>query len=264
MKKECFIFDFSLNRALKQISDYSINLDPEVNEPKKQIEKLIQFLPVLAYQGGNMDEIDADKILDFSISSTTATLLAKQWKSNVLINIDNATLTRLLNSTKAIEAISKIEEFRTIKKDIETIISKSQAIRDIKKEASDKNLSNDEKKELKETQKEYRSLREKYRAKLIKLITRIPVFMYLTDYREQCLKDVILKLEPKLFKKVTGIEISDFELLVSLELFNNSLMNEVIWNFRRYEDTSLEYTGINKQNNKSIGGWDKVKTNDDK
>lgn len=264
MKKECFIFDFSLNRALKQISDYSINLDPEVNEPKKQIEKLIQFLPVLAYQGGNMDEIDADKILDFSISSTTATLLAKHWKSNVLINIDNATLTRLLNNTRAIEAISKIEEFRTIKKDIETIISKSQAIRDIKKEASDKNLSNDEKKELKEKQKEYRSLREKYRAKLIKLITRIPVFMYLTDYREQCLKDVILKLEPKLFKKVTGIEISDFELLVSLELFNNSLMNEAIWNFRGYEDTSLEYTGINKQNNKSIGGWDKVKTNDDK
>lgn len=264
MKKECFIFDFSLNRALKQISDYSINLDPEVNEPKKQIEKLIQFLPVLAYQGGNMDEIDADKILDFSISSTTATLLAKQWKSNVLINIDNATLTRLLNSTKAIEAISKIEEFRTIKKDIETIISKSQAIRDIKKEASDKNLSNDEKKELKETQKEYRSLREKYRAKLIKLITRIPVFMYLTDYREQCLKDVILKLEPALFKKVTGIEISDFELLVSLELFNNSLMNEAIWNFRGYEDKSLEYTGINKQNNNSVGGWDKVKTNDDK
>jgi len=52
--------------------------------------------------------------------------------------------------------------------------------------------------------------------------------MYLTDYREQCLKDVILKLEPKLFKKVTGIEISDFELLVSLELFNNPLMNEAI------------------------------------
>lgn len=182
----------------------------------------------------------------------------------MLINIDNATLTRLLNSTKAIEAISKIEEFRTIKKDIETIISKSQAIRDIKKEASDKNLSNDEKKELKETQKEYRSLREKYRSKLIKLITRIPVFMYLTDYREQCLKDVILKLEPALFKKVTGIEISDFELLVSLELFNNSLMNEAIWNFRGYEDKSLEYTGINKQNNNSVGGWDKVKTNDDK
>lgn len=88
--------------------------------------------------------------------------------------------------------------------------------------------------------------------------------MYLTDYREQCLKDVILKLEPKLFKKVTGIEISDFELLVSLELFNNPLMNEAIWKFRRYEDTSLEYTGINKQNNKNIGGWDIVKTNDDK
>ena len=31
--------------------------------------------------------------------------------------------------------------------------------------------------------------------------TRIPVFMYLTDYRERSLKDIILKLEPDLFTK---------------------------------------------------------------
>ena len=61
--------------------------------------------------------------------------------------------------------------------------------------------------------------------KLQKLSTRIPVFMYLTDYREQTLKDVITQLEPALFKKVTGLSIKDFELLLTLGVFNSSLMN---------------------------------------
>jgi hypothetical protein len=36
--------------------------------------------------------------------------------------------------------------------------------------------------------------------------------MYLTDYRERSLKDVITQLEPALFKKVTGLDVKDFEL----------------------------------------------------
>ena len=41
--------------------------------------------------------------------------------------------------------------------------------------------------------------------------------MYLTDFRESTLKEVITQIETGLFKKVTGLEIQDFELLVSLE-----------------------------------------------
>jgi len=81
---------------------------------------------------------------------------------------------------------------------------------------------------------------------LIKFATRIPIFMYLTDFREACLKDVITQLEPGLFKRVTGLTVKDFELLVSLGLFNDSEMNSAVYYFRRYEDASLEYAGINK------------------
>lgn len=70
--------------------------------------------------------------------------------------------------------------------------------------------------------------------------------MYLTDYREYSLKDVITQLEPNLFRKVTGLTVKDFEMLVSIGLFNDSLMNEAVYNFKRYEDASLEYTGIEK------------------
>ena len=66
-----------------------------------------------------------------------------------------------------------------------------------------------------------------------KFATRIPVFMYLTDYREQCLKDVITQLEPALFKKVTGLAVEDFDLLVSIGVFNGAIMNDAIFKFKR-------------------------------
>lgn len=117
-----------------------------------------------------------------------------------------------------------------------------------------------EKKELSEEEKEYKSKRKMIQEKLIKFATRIPVFMYLTDYRERSLKDVITQLEPGLFKKVTGLSVKDFELLVSLGVFNSALMNDAVYKFKRYEDASLEYTGINKHAGKDIGLFDTVIT----
>ena len=38
--------------------------------------------------------------------------------------------------------------------------------------------------------------------------------------------------------------LDDFELLVSLGVFNASHMNQAVFAFRRYEDASLSYTGI--------------------
>jgi hypothetical protein len=55
---------------------------------------------------------------------------------------------------------------------------------------------------------------------------------------------VITALEPKLFGKVTGLTVKDFELLVSLNVFNEGLMNDAVYKFKRYEDASLTYTGI--------------------
>lgn len=101
-----------------------------------------------------------------------------------------------------------------------------------------------------------KSKRKQIQEKLIKFATRIPVFMYLTDYRERCLKDVITQLEPGLFKKVTGLSVEDFNMLCSLGVFNAPLMNDAIFKFKRYEDASLTYTGINRHIVDEVGGWD--------
>ncbi len=82
--------------------------------------------------------------------------------------------------------------------------------------------------------------------------------MYLTDYREQTLKDVITEIEPELFRKVTGLTVKDFETLCSIGLFDSEKMNQGIFGFRRYENSSLNYTGIDKHAGESVGGWDTV------
>ena len=60
------------------------------------------------------------------------------------------------------------------------------------------------------------------------------------------------------FKKVTGLETSDFELLVSLNVFNSALMNDAVYKFKRYEDASLSYSGINRHQGERIGLYDTV------
>ena len=257
VKKECYVFDFALDRALKQISDYSCRLNIDEGNPEKKVAEFINFLPVIAYDGSTMRQIDAGEVLDIAMAGTSATLLAKRWESALLVNVDNDTLSRLMANPAAMEALMKIEGFRSLNKDIQTIINKSEAVKKAKKEGTEK-LTPKEKKELSEEEKEYKSKRKQIQEKLIKFATRIPIFMYLTDYRERCLKDVITQLEPGLFKKVTGLDVKDFELLVSLGVFNDSLMNDAVYKFKRYEDASLSYTGINRHEGENRGGWDTV------
>jgi hypothetical protein len=213
---------------------------------------------VLAYDGSSMKQVDAAGILDMAMSGTTATLLARRWESALLVNVDNNTLQRLMNNKEAMEALMNIEGFRTLNQDIETIINKSESVKKTKKEANERELTKKEKKELTDEEKEYKNLRKQIQEKLIKFATRIPVFLYLTDFRERSLKDVITKLEPGLFKKVTGLNVKDFELLVSLGLFNSALMNDAVYKFKRYEDSSLEYIGINKHEGEDVGLYDTV------
>ncbi|MFQ3576520.1 MAG: DEAD/DEAH box helicase family protein [Cytophagales bacterium] len=258
LKEECYVFDFAPNRALRQIADYACRLNVNESNPEKNVEEFINFLPVLAYDGSSMKQVDAAGILDMAMSGTTATLLARRWESALLVNVDNNTLARLMANEEAMKALMNIEGFRNLNQDIETIINKSEAVKKAKKEANNREMTKKEKKELSDEEKEYKSLRKQIQEKLIKFATRVPVFMYLTDYRERSLKDVITQLEPGLFKKVTGISQKDFELLVSLGVFNSALMNDAVYKFKRYEDASLEYIGVNKHEGQDVGLYDTV------
>jgi hypothetical protein len=255
IKPVCYVFDFAPTRALRQIAEYGMGLTASNGDPEAAVEELVQFLPVLAYTGSQMVQLDAGAILDIAIAGTSGTLLAAKWESPLLVNVDNETLSKVLSNKKALDAIMKIEGFRKLGDNpLETIINKSEAVKKKKKTSTGK-----DKQKLSKEEKEYRSLRKQIQEKLTKFAGRIPVFMYLTDYRENSLTDVIRKIEPELFKTVTGLTVEDFDLLVSLNVFNAHHINQGIFAFRRYEDSSLSYTGLDSHENlRKIGLFNTV------
>jgi hypothetical protein len=239
------VFDFAPTRALRQLSEYGIGLSPNEANPENAVRELVSFLPVLAYDGANMTQIDAGGILDIAMAGTSATLLARKWESALLVNVDNDTLRRIMDNPEAMAAVERIEGWRALGDNvIETIINKSDKVKDLKAKAkAEGGLSKGEEKQLTDEDQESQSKR-----KLVQKADQIcdphPAFMYLTDFRENTLQDVITKLEPDLFLTVTGLTVQDFHLLVRLRVFNTEQMNGAVFAFRRYEDASLRYTGI--------------------
>ena len=251
------MFDFAPNRALRLISDYCIrlNLDNEQKSTEEKVEEFIKFLPILCFSGSKMTSINAEDVLDIGMVGTSGTQLAKKFESTRLINVDNATLKNLLNDPKALNILMKIEGFRTIQNDLEKIINKTDKINNIKKDIGDK-ISEKQKKELTQEEKDQRNLRKKIQDKIKIFATRIPVFMYLTKEREETLKDVITKIEPDLFKKVVSLTVEDFEYLASKGIFNTSEMDSAIFAFKRIEHASLHYSRFTKYKPKEIGLFD--------
>jgi hypothetical protein len=116
-------------------------------------------------------------------------------------------------------------------------------------------LNNEQKKEQSEIAKKRKEIREK----LQKLLSKIPVFMYVTDFREEALKDIILSLDTALFERVTGLTVEDFTLLNNIGVFNAQHMNAAIYQFKLFEVSSLEYADEDGQQLgvTRIGLWDK-------
>mgnify|MGYP001303681862 CR=1 FL=1 len=257
IKNECYIFDFAPNRALRQLSSYAIQIDPITErDDETKVQEFVNFLPVLAYEEGQLKLIDAAGILERAISGTSSTLLAKKWTSSELINVDDQVLSRVLGDQMAMNSLQRLEAFRNLNEEIEVIINSSKKIKEIKKAET----QDDEKvkTQLTEEQKKYKAAREELADKFKKLASRIPIFMYLTDYRERTLQDVIKELEPGLFRKVTGLTEKEFDHLEGLGVFNASLMNAAVGDFKRCEDRSLSYTGIFKHEGLNVGLYETV------
>ncbi|MFP5252338.1 MAG: restriction endonuclease, partial [Actinomycetes bacterium] len=160
LKPACFVFDFAPTRALRQIAEYGVGLTPEASNPEDAVRELVSFLPVLAYDGSHMTQVDAGGILDIAMAGTSATLLARKWESALLVNVDNDTLRKIIANPQALEAVMRIEGFRALGSDVfETVINKSEKVRATKKEKGD-DISKKEKKELTAEEKEYKSKRK--------------------------------------------------------------------------------------------------------
>ena len=242
VKEKCYVFDFAPNRALNLIAEYSSRLGlNDTMTVEERINEFLHFLPVLAFDDFSMQPLDARELMDFAASGVGASMLARRWQSFHLVRIDNDTIDKLLGKPELLANLEKIEAFRSLSNDLRKVINREEALN--KKEREKKPKS---KKDLADI-KENKSIKKEIREKLLKFIGRVPVFMYLTDFREESLHDVISQLETGLFTKVTGLSLQDFESLCNLGVFNSNAMNSAIFSFRRFEEGSLDYAGNGHQ-----------------
>lgn len=251
IKDQCYVLDFSPNRALRQIVDYATRLRADVaseRNDEQAIEEFMEFLPVLSFDGYSMSQLHASDVIDFLTKGISSSMLARRWNSPELLTLDLRAMEALLANPSLLESLEQIEMFRDITNDLTMMISTNKELR--QKKLAKQPLEKKEAERVDDAKKR----RENLRKKLQRLITRIPAFMYLTDDREKTIKDIIQQLEPELFEKVTGLTLKNFGQLVDAKVFDDAKMNDAVWKFRSFEEPSLGYGAI-REEIETLGGW---------
>jgi hypothetical protein len=204
-----------------------------------------------------MDPVDVNAVMDWGTAGAGAAMLAKRWGSPRLIDLSESALTKLLADTDLVSRLEQMEDFRTLRQDATKIIASSQKLRQAKKPTSG-GKQEPEDADTRAARKAKRDQVKSLRDKLLKFIQAVPVFMYLTDFREEALVDVIESLDTQLFERVTGLTLDDFHKLAEVGVFHPAHMNEAIWQFRLFERASLDYLGTTPEADRPrrIGLWD--------
>lgn len=235
-KKQGYIFDFAPQRALDLIASYCSSVAANERRQPDEVRDFLHFLPVLCYEDGKMVELDENELLDYAYSGIGAAMLAKRWQSARLVNLDRETLTRLLDNASLCDALQNIEAFRNLRNDARKIVNSDEHVKKLRREK--RRATRKARKERDEARRKRKELQKK----LIQFLCKVPLFMYLTDFREESLADVIRRVETPLFVKVTGLQLDQFDELCRIGVFNERALNSSIFAFRRQEAKHLDET----------------------
>jgi hypothetical protein len=253
-KETVYVFEFDPNRALSLVAEYGMKLATTgETTPQQAIGDLMNYLPIFQFSGGQMRQLDAADVLNIATTGVGASALAARWNSPVLVDVNEHTLSALLEHPALLEALEQIEDFRNLANMAQQVVTSTKKLKAVEREKGKNNLDDDEKKERKEAN----GLRKQIREKLQKFLAKIPVFMYVTDFREESLKDVIESLDSDLFTRVTGLSVDDFKLLNKIGVFNAQHMNAAIYQFKSFENASLHYADENvpEMTGTKVGLW---------
>ncbi len=188
-KETAWIFDFAPQRALDLIATNCGSLAGGDRDQPGEVANFLNFLPVLSYEDGKMLPLDANELLDVAYSGIGSAMLARRWQSPGLVKLDRDTLSKLLDDDALCEAISQMEAFRNLRDHARRVVNSHDAIRKLRRERKMPD------RETKKEQNEAKKKRIELRDKLLQFLCKVPLFMYLTDFREESLADVIRKVE---------------------------------------------------------------------
>lgn len=260
MKEVCYIFDFSPNRSLRLLTTYSekLSTDSHLTTSEAKLSEFIRYLPVLKVAGNQMVSMDAREVMTFDLSGIDAKGLGERFqeRKNVVVTRDTI---EAINASEQSQArcqdiFDRIKMFRKYngasEKDMDNsdasvvdLDANNKRIKELEtKEPTTPREEKERDKEVDKVEKEMKSEREKVRELLRTLLSRIPIFMYLTDATEENLEQVLIEDENELFRKTTGIEIDDFRYLVDLGLLKVESLDGYILKFVQLENQNFEIT----------------------
>lgn len=255
-KPTCYVFEFDPNRALALVADYGTRLGRDEGvTPREAIDALLGYLPIFAFAGGEMHRLNTNEVLDWATVGIGATALAARWNSPLLVEVNEHTISAVLANPQLMETLDQVEDFRALIRFGDQVVTSTKMLKKAKREQGGQLDP-----EQRQGQKETARLRKEIREKLQKFLAKIPVFMYVTDFREEALKHVIESLDSALFEKVTGLTIDDFKQLNRLGLFNEEHLNAAIFQFRAFERDSLHYADSDSEEPPEgpVGLWDRT------
>jgi hypothetical protein len=236
-KETAYIFEFDPNRALNLVALYGTeianNSADRHTTHRDVLGELLNFLPIFAIDGGQMERLDTDAVLDWAHGGISANSLARKWRSVDLYNLNGVTMGRLLQDEDLIAELAQIEDFRNIREEAEKVVTASKKLGDVKRAGGPNSEQMKPKKELAQHRKNIREKLKKVSAKML-------IFMYVTDFREERLLHVIESLDTNLFLRATGLSLEGFRKLTDVGVFNVGQMNDAIQKFRYFEKKSLQ------------------------
>ena len=236
-KETAYIFEFDPNRALSLVALYGTELannSPDRNTTQRDVlGELVNFLPIFAIDGGQMEQLDTDAILDWAHGGISANSLARKWRSVDLYNLNGVTMGRLLQDPDLIAELEQIEDFRNIREEAERVVTASEKLAATKRSGGSKS-------EQRQPKSELATQRKAIREKLKKVSAKVLIFMYVTDFREERLHHVIESLDTELFLRATGLSIDGFRKLTDAGVFDIGQINDAIQKFRYFERKSLD------------------------
>lgn len=247
LKEECYVFDFDPNRTLIQIKNYCDTINTTHQNIESVVSDFIKYLPVLAYNGLNMEQIDAKGLIDIAMGKTTATLLSKGWDNSLLINLNPSVINDLIDDENTLNIINTIvfKESSNSNNNLEIIVKKHKELEHFRKKIK-RPLTKKEKEKCNSICRSIEKERKEFEKKLRTLLARLPLFLYLSDAHETNFQEILHPSEEELFQKVMGMKSDEFRILEAKGLFNSVLLNNAIYDFNRYEEDSLNYIELFK------------------
>ena len=234
IKPACLVIDFAPTRALRLFADYGMRLG-DGRDADADVRDLARFLPVLGFDGTEMREVDVDTIIDTAFESTS--IDTRAMSSKRFISASLAKLESLSDDVRrALERVTKGGDAGAMMDDDETTINQNPELGGMSSGSGGGGSGEGGGEEESASDLEDR---------LTFLAQRMNAYMYLSDIVEKNVKDVLDTEEDELFRAVFELDSKDLGALLDAGLLNEQAMRLAIHQFRRADEASFTYTGLN-------------------